>query len=56
MLHTPGQALTSIAAGGVGRVATHGEIWSATATEAIYEGDPVIVVGVTGLLLTVRRA
>jgi membrane-bound serine protease (ClpP class) len=56
MLHAPGQALTAINPGGVGRVATHGEIWSATATEPIHEGDPVVVVGMNGLLLTVKRA
>ncbi len=56
MLHAPGQALTSIEPGGVGRVVTHGEIWSATASEAIHVGDPVVVVGMTGLLLTVKRA
>jgi membrane-bound serine protease (ClpP class) len=56
MLHAPGQALTSIEPGGVGRVATHGEIWSATASEAIHAGDPVVVVGMNGLLLTVKRA
>ena len=55
MLHAPGQALTPIDPGGVGRVATHGEIWSATAAEAIHAGDPVIVVGLNGLLLTVKR-
>ena len=31
---TPGQALTAIEPGGTGRVATHGEIWNATASEA----------------------
>jgi membrane-bound serine protease (ClpP class) len=56
MLHAPGQALTAIEPGGVGRVATHGEIWSATATEPIHQGDPVVVVGMNGLLLTVKRA
>jgi membrane-bound serine protease (ClpP class) len=56
MLHAPGQALTSIDPGGVGRVATHGEIWSATASEPIHQGDPVVVVGMNGLLLTVKRA
>jgi membrane-bound serine protease (ClpP class) len=56
MLHAPGQALTAIDPGGVGRVATHGEIWSATASEAIHQGDPVIVTGMAGLLLTVKRA
>ena len=56
MLHAHGQALTAIDPGGVGRVATHGEIWSARADEAIHAGDPVVVVGVTGLTLTVKRA
>ena len=55
MLHALGQALTAIDPGGVGRVATHGEIWSATAAEAIHAGDPVVVVGVSGLTLTVKR-
>jgi membrane-bound serine protease (ClpP class) len=56
MLHTPGQALTSIDPGGIGRVATHGEIWTATAGEPIDAGDRVIVTAVKGLLLTVKRA
>ena len=56
MLHELGQALTAIVPGGVGRVATHGEIWSARADEAIHAGDPVVVVGVNGLTLTVKRA
>jgi membrane-bound serine protease (ClpP class) len=56
MLHAPGQALTPIDPGGIGRVATHGEIWSATAVEPIHKGDPVVVTGVTGLMLTVKRA
>jgi membrane-bound serine protease (ClpP class) len=56
MLHSSGQALTSIDPGGVGRVATHGEIWTATAGEAINAGDRVVVTGVKGLLLTVKRA
>src|SRR4051812_38718275 len=56
MLHAPGQALTPIAPGGKGRVATHGEIWTATAAEAIQSGDPVVVTAIEGLLLTVRRA
>ena len=55
MLHAPGQALTAIDPGGMGRVSTHGEIWSATALEAIRPGDPVEVVGVNGLTLTVKR-
>ncbi len=56
MLHAPGQALTAIDPGGVGRVSTHGEIWSATALETIRPGESVEVVSVTGLLLTVKRA
>ena len=55
MLHAPGQALTAIDPGRMGRVATHGEIWSATALESIQKGDPVVVVGVAGLVLTVKR-
>jgi membrane-bound serine protease (ClpP class) len=56
MLHASGQALTPITPGGTGRVATHGEIWTATAAESIHEGDPVVVTAVHGLTLTVRRA
>jgi membrane-bound ClpP family serine protease len=56
MLHAPGQALTAIVPGGTGRVATHGEIWTATSADSIHAGDPVVVVAVKGLLLTVRRA
>jgi len=55
MLQATGQALTAIAPGGFGRVATHGEIWTATASEPIYEGDQVVVTGLNGLTLTVRR-
>jgi membrane-bound serine protease (ClpP class) len=55
MLHEVGQALSSIAPGGVGRVSAHGEIWTATAEEPISAGDAVVVTGVKGLLLTVRR-
>jgi len=56
MLHAPGQALTAIVPGGTGRVATHGEIWTATSADSIHAGDPVVVIAVKGLLLTVRRA
>ena len=54
MLDSAGQALTSIDPGGTGRVRTRGEIWTATATEPITAGDMVRVVGLQGLLLTVR--
>ena len=37
----------------VGRVQTHGEIWSATSPVPIHAGDMVRVVAVKGLLLTV---
>jgi len=55
MLNTVAQAMTSIVPGGVGRVTAHGEIWTATAPEAVDAGDRVIITAVTGLLLTVRR-
>jgi membrane-bound serine protease (ClpP class) len=53
MLGEIARALTSIDPGGVGRVQTHGEIWTATASQPIHEGDVVRVVAVQGLLLTV---
>lgn len=55
MIDKVGEAITSIDPGGVGRVLTHGEIWTATADEPIAAGDRVQVVGVKGLLLTVRK-
>jgi membrane-bound serine protease (ClpP class) len=55
MLNSTAEALTSIEPGGVGRVAAHGEIWTATASEPISVGDRVVVTDVKGLLLTVRR-
>jgi membrane-bound serine protease (ClpP class) len=55
MLDETGRALTSIDPGGVGRVQTHGEIWTATSAEPIAAGEAVQVVDVKGLLLTVRR-
>ena len=54
MIGETGVALSSIEAGGVGRVHTHGEIWTATSNEAIPTGMPVRVTHVQGLLLTVR--
>ena len=55
MLHSLADALTSIEPGGVGRVRTRGEIWTATSSEPIHEGERVVVTDVKGLLLTVRR-
>ena len=54
MIGEGGIALSTIEPGGVGRVQTHGEIWTATANEPIAAGDPVRVTAVQGLLLTVR--
>ena len=44
-----GRALSSFEPGGMGRVQTHGEIWTATADVPIHAGDPVRVVAVKGL-------
>jgi membrane-bound serine protease (ClpP class) len=55
MIGETGRALSSIEPGGVGRVQTRGEIWTATANEPITTGDGVRVLGVKGLLLTVAR-
>jgi membrane-bound serine protease (ClpP class) len=56
MIAETGSALTSIDPGGVGRVQTHGEIWTATAREHIAAGERVRITEVKGLLLTVRKA
>jgi membrane-bound serine protease (ClpP class) len=55
MLGEIGEVLTAIAPDRPGRVAAHGEIWQATATEGIPESTRVRVTGVNGLVLTVRR-
>jgi membrane-bound serine protease (ClpP class) len=54
MIESSGLALTSIDPGGTGRVRMRGEIWTATANEPITAGDMVRVVGLQGLLVTVR--
>jgi membrane-bound serine protease (ClpP class) len=54
MIDELGRALSPIAPGGVGSVQTHGEIWTATSSEPIDAGEKVRVVGVNGLVLTVR--
>jgi membrane-bound serine protease (ClpP class) len=56
MIGEVGRALTPIEPGKTGRVATHGEIWTATSTEPIGRGDPISVTRVEGLTLTVRKA
>ncbi|MDQ3486335.1 MAG: nodulation protein NfeD [Acidobacteriota bacterium] len=55
MLDEVGHALSSISAGGVGRVQAHGEIWTATSDQEVAAGDRVKIVAVKGLLLTVRH-
>ncbi len=53
MLDQRGEVIEPIAPGGHGRVATHGEIWSATAGEPIARGARVRVVAIEGMTLTV---
>ena len=55
MIGEPGEALTAIAPERAGQVATHGEIWNATSSEAIPKGTRVRVIGVDRLTLVVRR-
>ena len=55
MVGEVGRALTAIEPGKAGRVATHGEIWRATALESIAEGDRLRITNVDGLTVTVRR-
>jgi membrane-bound serine protease (ClpP class) len=55
MLQTVAQALTAIEPGGKGRVATRGEIWTATSADRVNAGDRVVVTAVDGLMLTVKR-
>lgn len=50
-----GYALTPIEPGRAGRVAAHGEIWTAIAREPISEGDRLRITDVDGLTVTVRR-
>jgi membrane-bound serine protease (ClpP class) len=55
MIGEPARALGPIVPGEVGRVATHGESWMATAEESIAEGENVFVAGVEGLTVRVSR-
>ena len=50
-----GEALTAIAPGAPGRVRAHGEIWNAIANEPVASGARVMVTGVHGLTLSVRK-
>jgi len=56
LLAETGVALGTFGPGDVGRVQTHGEIWSAVADVPIHAGDTVRIVAVNGLLLTVASA
>lgn len=49
-----GEALTAIEPGRGGQVATHGEIWQATAADAIPQGSRVRVIRADGLRLFVK--
>ncbi len=53
MVGQRGEVMEPIETGELGRVATHGEIWSATAGEPIPRGARVRVVGIDGMTLTV---
>lgn len=55
MVGMVGRALTAIEPGQVGQVVARGEIWRATATEAIAEGSTVRATSIDGLTLTVRK-
>jgi membrane-bound serine protease (ClpP class) len=56
MVGTIGRALTPILPSDTGRVAVHGEIWNARTTAPIADGEPVRIVNVDGLTLTVESA
>jgi membrane-bound serine protease (ClpP class) len=56
LLGETGQALTRIAPDSMGQARVHGEIWNATASEPIDRGARVVVLNVSGLTLTVRKA
>jgi membrane-bound serine protease (ClpP class) len=53
MLGASGEVIDPIDSGGIGRVTTHGEIWSAVAGQPISRGTRIRVVGISGLTLTV---
>lgn len=55
MLHRIGTTLTDLEPGGLGRVATHGEIWQARASEPIAQNMRVRITAVDGLTLVVQK-
>jgi len=54
MLKQRGEVTDAIAPGGPGRVATHGELWTAVADEPLLPGSRVRVVGIDGMTLMVE--
>jgi len=55
MVGLDARSLTALAPGAQGQVRLRGEIWRATSGDAIEPGDRVVVTGVEGLTLTVRK-
>ena len=55
MVGLAGLTVTAIPAGGTGRVSARGELWTARCAEAVAAGEAVVVSGLEGLVLTVRR-
>jgi membrane-bound serine protease (ClpP class) len=55
MIGEVGTALTAIEPGRIGRVVARGEMWTATSSEPIAEGQSVCVTSINGLTLTVRN-
>jgi membrane-bound serine protease (ClpP class) len=55
MIGAIGRTLTPIEPGQPGRIATHGEIWQASAAESIPAEARVRILRVDGLMLTVRK-
>jgi membrane-bound serine protease (ClpP class) len=55
MIGKIGKVLTAIDPGGTGAVRTHGEIWTAAASERIEAGATVRVTGIEGLTLRVSQ-
>ena len=53
MLDEWGEVIDAISAGGAGRVAMHGETWSAIARQPVPRGTRVRVIGINGMTLTV---
>ena len=53
MLNESGEVIEAVGPDGGGRISTHGEIWSAVASEPIPAGTRVRVVAIDGMTLTV---